>query len=80
MTGSRHECLYFGVVCVEIIEHDMNGVLFKANNAGSLVESLKNILDTPALINEYAERGFLTFKDKFSEAVYQKKFKNTMLI
>jgi len=60
----------------EIIENNVNGILFEANNIDSLVNSLKTILDKPELIKTYSNVGYNTFLSKFSEDIYQKKFKS----
>ena len=47
----------------EIIENKVDGILFEPNNI------------TPELMYKYAEKGFSTFKNRFSEDIYQRNFK-----
>lgn len=65
---------------MEIVEKNKNGVLFEANNSDSLVNALQGLLNTPEMINKYAEQGLQIFKLKFSEEIYKRKFKKVMLI
>jgi len=62
----------------EIVEDKINGVLFEPNNIDSLVESLKELLNTPGLMHKYAEQSLQTFQNRFSEKIYQDKFKEVI--
>jgi len=63
----------------EIVEDKQSGVLFDANNIDSFIFEIQQLLDTPILIGEYAERGLQVFKNKFSEETYKENFSKLML-
>lgn len=62
----------------EIITGGIDGVLFEPNNIDSLVESLKEILNTPKLMYKYNEEGLQTFENRFSDKIYQHTFKEVI--
>ena len=59
----------------EIVTNKKDGVLFEPNNSKSLLGELKNLINNPKKIVEYGINGNQTFFKKFSNEVYEKKFK-----
>ena len=62
----------------EIISHNSDGILFDPNNIKSLLFELVELLETTQNIIKYGENGRETFQSKFSNKVYEKKFKEIM--
>jgi len=62
----------------EIITHNEDGVLFEPNNSKSLLHELIKLLEHTQNIIKYGENSRTTFKTKFSNEVYETKFKRTI--
>tara|TARA_B110000003_G_scaffold2302_1_gene2416 strand:- start:1056 stop:2177 length:1122 start_codon:yes stop_codon:yes gene_type:complete len=62
----------------EIITHNEDGVLFDPNNSKSLLCELIDLLEDTQNIIKYGENSRSTFKTKFSNEVYEMKFKRTI--
>jgi len=62
----------------EIISHNKDGVLFEPNNSGSLMSELIELLEDPKKIVKYGDNSKATFYSKFSDAVYERNFKEVI--
>tara|TARA_X000000368_G_scaffold414909_1_gene405648 strand:+ start:58 stop:1185 length:1128 start_codon:yes stop_codon:yes gene_type:complete len=62
----------------EIITHNEDGVLFDPNNSKSLLYELIELLEDQQNIIKYGKNSRTTFKTKFSNEVYEMKFKRTI--
>ena len=57
----------------EIIDDNVNGLLFDAGNEKNLTEKINYIINNPNLIEILGAKGQKTYQDNFTEELYIKK-------
>lgn len=57
----------------EIIEDNMNGLLFDAGNEKELADKISYIINNPNLIEILGAKGQKTYQDNFTEELFIKK-------
>jgi glycosyltransferase involved in cell wall biosynthesis len=62
----------------EIISHNKDGVLFEPNDSDSLMSELIELLEDPKKIVKYGDNSKATFYSRFSDAVYERNFKEVI--
>ncbi len=56
----------------ELIEHQINGVLFPPENDIELSKKLKELIDNPEIRNKLAKQGYISFTEKYHINTYVK--------
>ena len=58
----------------EIVKNNMNGLTFKNNNINDLKKKLLILVSSKNKRKEFGKKGYLTFKDKFTNKIFIKEY------